>query len=59
MVRAQSLSAGDVMEFRICKASAQLQGFKPGDIHDFIKMVSMADAEIVHLQQEAGFAYMR
>lgn len=59
MVRAQSLSMGDVIEFRMCKASAQLQGFKPKDIHGFIKMVPMADAEIVRLQQEEGFAYMR
>jgi len=59
MVRAQSLSQGDVVEFRMCKASAQLQGFKPKDIHGFIKMVPMADAEIVRLQQEEGYAYMR
>ncbi len=59
MVRAQSLSVGDVIEFRMCRASALLQGFKPGDIHGFIKMVPMADAEIVRLQQEEGFAYMR
>jgi len=59
MVRSQSLSQGNVVEFRMCKASAQLQGFKPKDIHGFIKMVPMADAEIVRLQQEEGFAYMR
>lgn len=59
MVRAQSLSVGDVVEFRMCKASARLQGYKPEDIHGFIKMVPMADAEIVRLQQEEGFAYMR
>jgi len=59
MVRAQSLSVGDVVEFRMCKASAKLQGYKPNDIHGFIKMVPMADAEIVRLQQEEGFAYMR
>lgn len=59
MVRAQSLSVGDVIEFRMCRASALLQGFKPKDIHGFIKMVPMADAEIVRLQQEEGYAYMR
>jgi intracellular sulfur oxidation DsrE/DsrF family protein len=59
MVRAQSLSVGDVIEFRMCRASALLQGFRPQDIHGFIKMVPMADAEIVRLQQEEGFAYMR
>lgn len=59
MHRAQSLSVGDVVEFRMCKAAAQLQGFKPEDIHGFVRMVPMADAEIVRLQQEEGFAYMR
>lgn len=59
MHRAQSLSVGEVVEFRMCKAAAQLQGFKPEDIHGFVRMVPMADAEIVRLQQEEGFAYMR
>jgi len=59
MVRAQSLSMGNVVEFRMCKASARMQGFTPKDIHGFIKMVPMADAEIVRLQQEEVFAYMR
>ena len=59
MQRAYSLSVGDIVEFRLCKAAAHLQGFKPADIHGFIKMVPMADAEIVRLQQEEGFAYMR
>jgi uncharacterized protein len=59
MQRAQSLSLGDVVEFRMCMAAARLQGFKPEDIHGFVKMVPMADAEIVRLQQEEGFAYMR
>ncbi|MHB1331721.1 MAG: DsrE family protein [Sulfuriferula sp.] len=57
--RAQSLSVADVVEFRLCKASASLQGFTAKDIHGFIKLVPMADAEIVRLQQEEGFAYMR
>jgi len=59
MHRAQSLSVGEVVEYRMCRAAAQLQGFKPEDIHGFVKMVPMADAEIVRLQQEEGFAYMR
>ena len=59
MHRAQSLSVGGVVEYRLCRAAAQLQGFKPEDIHGFVKMVPMADAEIVRLQQEEGFAYMR
>lgn len=59
MQRAQSLSVGGVVEYRMCKAAARMQGFKPEDIHGFVKMVPMADAEIVRLQQEEGFAYMR
>lgn len=59
MHRAQSLSVGDVVEFRMCKAAASLMGYKPKDIHGFVKMVPMADAEIVRLQQEEGFAYMQ
>jgi len=59
MHRAQSLSVGDVVEFRLCQAAAGLMGLKPKDIHGFVKMVPMADAEIVRLQQEEGFAYMQ
>lgn len=59
MQRAQSLSIGDVIEFRMCKIAARQQGLKPEDIHGFVKMVPMADAEIVRLQQEEGFAYMQ
>ncbi len=59
MLRAQSLSVGDVIEFRMCMIAARMQGFRPEDIHGFVKMVPMADAEIVRLQQEEGFAYMQ
>ena len=59
MVRAHSLSVGNVIEFRMCKIAARLQGFTAKDIHGFVSMVPMADAEIVRLQQEEGYAYMR
>jgi intracellular sulfur oxidation DsrE/DsrF family protein len=59
MQRAQSLTVGDVVEFRMCRAAARMQGLEPKDIHGFVKMVPIADAEIVRLQQEEGFAYMR
>ena len=59
MHRAQSLSVGEVVEYRMCRAAALLLGLKPEDIHGFVKMVPMADAEIVRLQQEEGFAYMQ
>jgi len=58
MQRARSLSMGDIIEFRVCRASAALQGFKKDDLQDFVAMVPMADAEIIKLQQE-GYAYLR
>ena len=58
MELAYSQTLNEVIEFRMCQKSAQLQGFNPADIHGFVSMVPMADAEIVRLQQE-GYAYMR
>jgi intracellular sulfur oxidation DsrE/DsrF family protein len=58
MVRAQSLTVGTPIEFRMCKAAAKMMDYEPKDIHGFVKMVPMADAEIVRLQQEEGYAYM-
>ena len=57
MQRAQSLTVGGIIEFRMCKLAAKSQGYSPKDIHGFVSMVPMGDAEIVKLQQE-GFAYM-
>lgn len=57
MQRAQSLTVGGIIEFRMCKLAAKGQGYNPKDIHGFVSMVPMGDAEIVKLQQE-GFAYM-
>lgn len=58
MVRAASLIQSGVIRFRMCKASAALQGFAAKDVHGFVTMVPMADAEIVRLQAE-GYAYMQ
>lgn len=58
MHRANSLTLGEIIEFRICRASAKMQGFEQEDFHEFVKMVPMADAEIVKLQNE-GYAYLR
>lgn len=58
MIRAQSLSVGGIIEFRMCRIAAKNHGFEPKDIHGFVSMVPMGDAEIVRLQQE-GYAYMR
>ncbi len=59
MKRAESLTMNGNIQFRMCRAAAQGHGLKPEDIHGFVVMVPMADAEIVRLQQEAGHAYMR
>jgi len=58
MTRAQSLTVGGIIEFRMCKVAAQGHGFEPKDIHGFVSMVPMGDAEIIRLQQE-GYSYMR
>lgn len=59
MQRAHNLQLTTRIEYRMCQASAKLQGFSPADIHGFINMVPMADAEIIKLQNEEGYAYMR
>ena len=59
MHRAQSLTVGNAIEFRMCQAAARMQGLSPADIHGFVTMVPMADAEIIRLQSEEGYAYMQ
>jgi len=59
MARAESLVNSGNIRFRMCRVAALGHGFKPEDIHGFVEMVPMADAEIVRLQQEEGHAYMR
>ncbi len=59
MQRAQSLTLAGPIEFRMCQVAARGHGLEPGDIHGFVKVVPMADAEIVRLQQEQGYVYMR
>jgi len=58
MVRAQSLTVGGIIDIRMCKVAARRRGFEPPDIHGFITVVPMADAEIIDLQKQ-GFAYMQ
>lgn len=58
MTRAQSLTVGGIIEFRMCKIAAKGRGLDPKDIHGFVSMVPMGDAEIVRLQHE-GYSYMR
>jgi len=58
MQRAQSLTQSGNIEFRLCRAAAGALGYAPSDIHGFVQVVPMADAEIVRLQRD-GYAYMR
>jgi uncharacterized protein len=59
MQRANSLTVGTTIEFRMCQASAKVMHYEAKDIHGFVTMVPMADAEIVRLQKEEGYAYMQ
>lgn len=59
MIRAQSLTVGTTIKIRMCKVAAQSRGYEPKDIHGFVEMVPMADAEIIRLQNEEGHAYMQ
>lgn len=56
--RAHSLTLGEIIKFKVCEASAKMQGFSKKDFPEFTKMVPMADAEIVMLQNN-GYAYLR
>lgn len=57
--RAYSLTLDGIIEFRMCQAAAKAMNYTHKDIHGFITMVPMADAEIVRLQEEEGYSYMR
>ena len=59
MRRAQSLTLSGPIQFRMCRAAARDRGLEPDDIHGFVTMVPMADAELVRLQQEEGYVYMQ
>ena len=59
MQRAQSLTIAGPIEFRMCQVAARGHGLEPEDIHGFVKLVPMADAELIRLQQEEGYVYMR
>ncbi len=59
MQRAQSLVESEVLKIRMCRIAAQGHGYEPEDIHGFIEMVPMGDAEIIRLQNEESHAYMR
>lgn len=57
--RAQSLTAGGVIEIKMCQRAARTIGLEPEHIHGFIELVPIGDAEIVRLQHEEDYAYIR
>ena len=59
MQRSQSLVDSEVLQIRMCRIAAQGHGYEPRDIHGFVNMVPMGDAEIIRLQNEENHAYMR
>lgn len=59
MRRAQSLVESEVLVIKMCKIAAKSQGYSPEDIHGFIEMVPMGDAEIIRLQYEESHVYMQ
>ncbi|MDZ7804596.1 hypothetical protein [Thiohalophilus sp.] len=59
VTRARSLTVGDVIDIRMCRIAARGHGYDPEDIHGFVQMVPMADAEIIRLQREEDYAYMQ
>lgn len=58
MDRAKSLVMADIIKFKVCAASAKMQDISVNQLHNFVSMVPMADAELVKLQQ-MGYAYLR
>ena len=56
--RARDLVMGEVIEIRLCGASARLQGYDASHFPSYVSIVPMADAEIVQLQLQ-GYAYLR
>lgn len=59
MHRAQSLVEGETLKIKMCKLAAEGLGYEPNEIHGFVEMVPMGDAEIIRLQNEEGHAYMQ
>ncbi len=59
MHRAQSLVESEVLTIKMCQLAAEGHGYKPGQIHSFVQMVPMGDAEIIRLQNEENHAYMQ
>jgi intracellular sulfur oxidation DsrE/DsrF family protein len=50
MQRVKSLSQGEIIQLRLCKASANTQAFNKDDLDQIVQIMQMADAEIIELQ---------
>lgn len=59
MQRAQSLVESEALTIKMCKIAAESQGYLPKDIHGFIEIIPMGDAEIIRLQYEEDHVYMQ
>jgi len=59
MKRAQSLVESETLKIKMCKIAAEGQGYSAKDIHGFVEMIPMGDAEIIRLQYEENHAYMQ
>ncbi|MDH5393025.1 MAG: DsrE family protein [Gammaproteobacteria bacterium] len=59
MQRAQSLVESEVIKIKMCQLAAEAHGLKASQIHGFVEMVPMGDAEIIRLQNEEQHAYMQ
>ena len=46
------------VEFRVCSMSAEDYGYKPGDFHDFVKLIPSASPELAHWQLQ-GYALIK
>jgi hypothetical protein len=47
MLRARSLTVAGTVEFRMCRVAARGYDLEADEIHGFMKVAPMADAEIV------------
>lgn len=59
MHRAHSLVDSEVLKIKMCQLAAEGHGYKSKQIHGFVEMVPMGDAEIIRLQNEENHAYMQ
>ena len=59
MDRAQSLTVGTTIKFKMGQLTAKYYGYEPENLLGFIQLVPLGDAEIIRLQVEEKYAYMR